>query len=76
MFRFVAQSNRERGISTATVSEETGLTAKELHDLSFGSLLALSHGSGVSDTSTRTDDSSSTARRPELSLHVNEKYRA
>ena len=41
VFRYVARSNRGRGISTRTISEETGLTPVELHDLSFGNLLAV-----------------------------------
>lgn len=41
VFRYVARSNRGRGISTRTISEETGLTPGELHDLSFGNLLAV-----------------------------------
>lgn len=69
VFRFVAQSNRDRGISTTTISEETGLTTQELHALSFGNLLA------VTAAEKKPQHVEATAgQRPALSLHVNNEY--
>lgn len=44
VFRFVADTNRQKGISVSTVSEETGLVPKELHGLSFGNIWAVTGG--------------------------------
>lgn len=48
VFRFVADTNRQKGISVSTVSEETGLVPKELHGLSFGNIWAVTGGSSLS----------------------------
>ena len=45
VFTFIAQSNHAKGISTSTIAEETGLSTKELHGLSFGNLIAVTGGS-------------------------------
>ena len=37
-------TNRQKGISVSTVSEETGLVPKELHGLSFGNIWAVTGG--------------------------------
>ncbi|EFO78238.1 hypothetical protein HMPREF9003_2125 [Bifidobacterium dentium JCVIHMP022] len=44
VFGFVASTNRAKGISVNTVSEETGLTSRELHDLSFGNFMTVTSG--------------------------------
>lgn len=64
VFSFVAQTNRSKGVSSRTVSEETGLTIRELHDLSFGNILAVTDGAGL-------PGAASTRERPKLTLHVN-----
>ena len=48
VFHFVADTNRQKGISVSTVSEETGLVPKELHGLSFGNIWAVTGGSSLS----------------------------
>ena len=68
VFPFIARTNQVKGVSTSTVSEETGLTAKELHDLSFGSLLYAS-GNGVAKPGL-----GARPLRPKLTLHVNNNY--
>lgn len=68
VFPFITRTNREKGVSTTTVSEETGLTSKELHDLSFGSLLyASGNGTGGSGLA-------GASARPKLTLHVNRDF--
>lgn len=65
VFEFIARSNRDRGISTNTIAEETGLSTKELHGLSFGNLLAVTGGGGA------VLGSDIQSSRPQLTLHVN-----
>lgn len=70
VFRFISDSNRRKGISSSTIAEETGLTGKELHDLSFGNLLTVIEGS-----STGSRLSSRDGAKPALTLHVNQMVR-
>ena len=65
VFTFIAQSNHAKGISTSTIAEETGLSTKELHGLSFGNLIAVTGGSESAE------DSAGSTTRPQLTLHVN-----
>ncbi|KAA8820735.1 helix-turn-helix domain-containing protein [Bifidobacterium vespertilionis] len=68
VFSFIVQTNQVKGVSTTTISEETGLSSKELHDLSFGSML---YASGKGVTTCRLGATSS---RPKLTLHINSNY--
>ena len=65
VFTFIAQSNHAKGISTSTIAEETGLSTKELHGLSFGNLIAVTGGNKSAK------DSAGSTTRPQLTLHVN-----
>lgn len=65
VFTFIAQSNHAKGISTSTIAEETGLSTKELHGLSFGNLIAVTGGNESAK------DSAGSTARPQLTLHVN-----
>lgn len=65
VFAFIARSNLAKGISTTTIAEETGLSANELHDLSFGNLIAVTGGNESAK------DSAGSTARPQLTLHVN-----
>lgn len=67
VFSFVAQTNRSKGISPRTISEEIGLTVQELHDLSFGNILTVSGGNAPTDKRTTTT-------RPQLTLRVNHQF--
>lgn len=68
VFSFVDQTNRSRGISPGTISQETGLAIRELHDLSFGTILAASNGNG------KRPGSIPAQSRPQLTLHVNTRF--
>lgn len=68
VFSFVAQTNRSRGVSARTISEETGLTMRELHDLSFGNIFAVSDGNGKLSGNTHMQG------QPRLTLHVNQQF--
>ena len=65
VFTFIAQSNHAKGISTSTIAEETGLSTKELHGLSFGNLIAVTGGSESAE------DVAKPTTRPQLTLRVN-----
>ena len=67
VFGFVASTNRAKGISVNTVSEETGLTSRELHDLSFGNFMTVTSGGR------ETADGNVTSK-PKLVLHVNRNF--
>ncbi|MBT1171220.1 XRE family transcriptional regulator [Bifidobacterium sp. SO4] len=67
VFPFVVQTNHGKGISSRTISEETGLTVRELHDLSFGNILAVSNGGGLSGYDLMQG-------KPRLTLHVNHQF--
>lgn len=67
VFSFVAQTNRNKGLSSNTISEEIGLTVQELHDLSFGNILVVSNGSGLSSNT-------SVQGKPQLTLRVNKNF--
>ncbi|KAA8820716.1 hypothetical protein CSQ85_02330 [Bifidobacterium rousetti] len=69
VFSFVEQTNRSRGVLPGTISQETGLTVRELHDLSFGYILAVSDGDGSMRRSVRAQG------RPQLTLHVNTRFK-
>lgn len=66
VFEFVARSNRDKGISTNTIAEETGLSSKELHGLSFGNLMAVTGKNGFAMVANNE------FARPQLKLLVNE----
>lgn len=67
VFRFVARANQKKGISINTIGEETGLSNRELHDLSFGNFLMVTEGGALTSTSGGTG-------RPKLELHVNKHF--
>lgn len=67
VFEFIVRSNRDKGISTNTIAEETGLSSKELHGLSFGNLMAVTGG----NNSVSVDGNE--FARPQLKLHVNKR---
>lgn len=67
VFDFVVNTNRTKGISVNTVSEETGLTSQELHGLSFGNFMTVTSGSG------RTTGGI-VVNKPKLVLHVNKNF--
>jgi Zn-dependent peptidase ImmA (M78 family)/DNA-binding transcriptional regulator YiaG len=64
IFQFIVNSNNQKGISTRTMSEETGLTAQELHDLSFGNVLSVRNGTASARSATHHN-------MPQLTLHTN-----
>ncbi|PLS31706.1 DNA-binding helix-turn-helix protein [Bifidobacterium margollesii] len=68
VFSFVERTNRSKRVFPGTISEETGLTVRELHDLSFGTILAVSDGNGGLQGNARTQE------RPQLTLHVNTRF--
>ena len=67
VFRFVARANQKKGISVNTIGEETGLSNRELHDLSFGNFLMVTEGGALTSTSGGVE-------RPKLELHVNKHF--
>jgi Zn-dependent peptidase ImmA (M78 family)/transcriptional regulator with XRE-family HTH domain len=71
IFRFIAKTNQSNGISTTTISEETGLWTDELHDLSFGNLMGVTKKN--TDLLSVQDDADSFTKRPELGLRINKK---
>ena len=63
----MVNTNRTKGISVNTVSEETGLTSQELHGLSFGNFMTVTSGSGITTGGI-------VVNKPKLVLHVNKNF--
>ena len=75
VFSFVERTNRSRGVSSRTISEETGLTVRELHDLSFGNILVIEDGDGrLPGNADALAPQAHGQGHPQLTLHVNHRF--